>query len=293
MSSTPYLSPLRYPGGKGSLGGFLGTLIEHQRIRCTTYVEPFAGGAGAALRLVYDEFVESIVLNDLDPGVAAFWRAVLAHTTEFVERVLSCEVTVEEWYRCNHIYTNRIGDDMELGFATFFLNRTNRSGILTARPIGGLEQTGKWKIDARFNRRDLANRIKIVGRYRNRIMICQQDGVDVIQDWLTSERTSFCYVDPPYLNNSADLYLDTLAWDDHVRLADLLRSTSRLWMVTYDCDCRVHDVLYPDLPYATFGIAHTAARQHVGQEYAVFAPALSLPNLAGMGSRGAVVLERS
>src|SRR5437660_215418 len=294
VTSTPYLSPLRYPGGKGGLSQFLASLIERQRFRCTTYIEPFAGGAGAALRLLYDEYVETIVLNDLDPGIAAFWRSVVTHTAEFIARVQHCPITLDEWHRCKEIYTQRAGRDLELGFATFFLNRTNRSGILTARPIGGLQQTGRWKIDARFNRADLAHGLRLIGRYRNRITVSQEDGVDLVHAWLQSEAAaSFCYIDPPYLNNGAELYLDTLGWQDHIRLAELLKDSQRMWMVTYDCDSRVPAVLYPDLPYARFGIAHTAAKQHVGQEYAVFSRELMLPDLTLMGSGGAVTLERS
>jgi DNA adenine methylase len=138
-----YLSPLRYPGGKGALAPFLGQLITLQPKRATIYVEPFAGGAGAALRLLYDEYIEQVVLNDLDPGVAALWRSVFWRTEDLVQRILRCRVTVSAWRRHRRIYTNSAEqDDFDLGFATLFLNRTNRSGILGARPIGGWTRQG-------------------------------------------------------------------------------------------------------------------------------------------------------
>jgi DNA adenine methylase len=276
------ISPLRYPGGKGGLAPFLGRLLELQPTTCQIYVEPYAGGAGAALRLLLDEFVEEIVLNDLDAGIAAFWRSVFGRTEDLARLVEGAKVTVDEWHRQRDVYESRATshDDMTLAFATFFLNRTNRSGILNARPIGGLGQTGTWKIDARFNKPGLARRIRTLGRYRNRVTIVEQDGIQVVGRYLGQR--SFVYADPPYLARGSDLYLDTLTWQDHEELASLLcRSTSR-WMVTYDHDPRV-DSLYPHNRRVAFSIAHTAATPHVGRELAVFASSVRIDGFAGLG----------
>lgn len=282
------ISPLRYPGGKGALAPFLGRLIASQATPPTTYVEPFAGGAGAAVRLLYDEYVDGIVLNDLDRGVAAFWRAVFQRTAELASLIEGAEVSVRAWEDHRRVYEARgtSKDDLELGFSTFFLNRTNRSGILNARPIGGLQQTGSWKIDARFNRRQLAWRVRQLGHYRNRVTVLEEDGLAVIERY-TGPRV-FVYADPPYLVRGSDLYLDTLTWPDHQRLASLLDNSAARWMVTYDNDWRVHE-LYPAQRRAVFSIAHTAAKPHVGQELAVFADAVEVTALTGLGSAAAFV----
>lgn len=275
-----FLSPLRYPGGKGALAPFLTQLISAQRPRIRTYVEPFAGGAGAALRLLRDEIVEDIVINDLNPGVAAFWRALLEHTDDLVAQVQKCAVTLKQWHKHRATYEASAGDDLTLGFATFFLNRTNRSGILGARPIGGLEQTGTWKIDARFNRDDLCHRMREIARYRGRITVTQCDATELLVD-PTDERT-FLYVDPPYLAQGDDLYLDTLKWSDHQRVAERLISNHPRWLVTYDADLRVPHDLYPSHRTGWFDIKHTAARQHVGREFVVFSRSLRVENLVGL-----------
>jgi DNA adenine methylase len=261
------------------LAGFLSAVVVGQRGRFQRYAEPFAGGAGAALRLLMDEFVEEIVINDLDKGVAAFWRSILEHTDEFLARLRTCRLGVREWRRQHEIYFAKSGTDLELGFATFYLNRTNRSGILSARPIGGLRQTGNWKIDARFNREDLARRIGRIARYRNRIIVEERDGLKFLSDRLR-DRGCLFYVDPPYLKKGAELYLDTLTWNDHIRLSRLLGSSSASWVLTYDADPRVVADLYPKARVASFGIAHTAADQRVSVEYAVFADGLMLPDLS-------------
>jgi DNA adenine methylase len=282
------ISPLRYPGGKGGLAPFLGRLLEAQLRPCEVYVEPFAGGAGAALRLLYDEYVGEVVLNDLDAGIAAFWRSVFRHTEDLARMIERASVTVETWHEQRDIYVRRssTSDDLALGFATFFLNRTNHSGILNARPIGGLGQTGPWKIDARFNRVQLGQRVRTLGHYRNRVTVSEEDGVGLVERYL--DRRHFVYADPPYLVRGSDLYLDTLTWPDHQRLAGLLTASTGRWMVTYDHDSRVHG-LYPNLRRAEFVIAHTAAKPHVGRELAVFADEVQIEDLSGLGRDGAFV----
>ena len=279
-AATRYLSPLRYPGGKGALAGFVAALIDAQPRRARQYVEPFAGGAGVALRLLHDEYVEEVILNDLDAGVAAFWRSVFDEPRALIDLVHGCEPSLDEWHRQREVYLAKQADDLELGFATFFLNRTNRSGILDARPIGGLEQAGHWTLGARWKPEPLAARIKRAARYRTRVTICEDDGIAVTTRYLREDR-SFLYADPPYISKADGLYLDTLEWPDHQRLAETLRGADN-WLVTYDHDPRVLE-LYAGLRCAAFGIKHTAAIQHIGQEYAVFPASLVIPSLDRLG----------
>jgi DNA adenine methylase len=288
--SSRYLSPLRYPGGKGRLAGFVAQLISSQPFTPRTYVEPFAGGAGVGLSLLFNEYVEEIVLNDLDEGVAAFWRAAFEHTDELEQRVRRCTPTIDEWHRQHDRYTRKKGNDLELGFAAFFLNRTNRSGILDARPIGGYEQIGKWGIEARFNSEELADRIRRIGRYASRVTVCQEDGIELTRRYL-KDADAFIYADPPYLQKADDLYLNALTWKDHARLAKYLRRGER-WFLTYDADPRIPKELYAGLRCAVFDIAHTAAVQHIDREYAVFPDALVLGDLRGLGRNAKLLKPR-
>lgn len=268
-----YLSPLRYPGGKARLAPYLASLLRQQRPRPTAYAEPFAGGAGAALRLLVDEHVDTIHLNDLNPGIAAFWRAVTNCPAEFEALILSSPITLDAWHEAVATYAAPADhDDLQLGFATFLLNRCNRSGILDARPIGGLGQTGNWKIDARFNRETLAERVRVIGRYAARIRVTQLDARDFIGalEQRDDAPRMFMYVDPPYLGQGEHLYMDSLSLVDHRELADRLRATLLKWFLTYDADPRITNELYARFRCKEFDIAHTAQRQHVGTEYAVY-----------------------
>lgn len=274
-----YLSPLRYPGGKSRLAPYIAKLIASQGLRPTRYAEPFAGGAGAALRLLVNEEVDVVHINDLNPGVAAFWRCLFNETEQLAERIECEEVSIAAWHEHVERYRNPTClTDLDLGFSTFFLNRCNRSGILDARPIGGLEQVGRWKIDARFNRPALAHRVRYLGKYRDRVVVTEQDARVFLRDLEPLGRDLLVYVDPPYMGQGEELYLNSLSEADHEELARLLSASPLRWFLTYDTDDRVINTLYAGMRALEFDIAHTAQDQHVGTEYAVFSDSLSLPD---------------
>ncbi|PCK23253.1 DNA adenine methylase [Rhodococcus qingshengii] len=278
-----YLSPLRYPGGKGRLAPYISALIKTQSPRPTQYAEPFAGGAGAALRLLVDRDVERIHINDLNPGIAAFWRAMFTQTEQFTDLIAQTPITMESWHRAREVYNSpEDRDDLSLGFATFFLNRCNRSGILTARPIGGMEQAGKWTLDARFNRESLIDRVGFVGGFRDQVTVTGLDARDFLGDLDEHGDDVLVYVDPPYLVQGEQLYMNSLSSKDHATLAAQLRNSDLKWLLTYDADRRVTDELYAGHRCVEFDIAHTAAIQHVGVEYAVFSESVALTDHAIM-----------
>ncbi|MCC9739723.1 DNA adenine methylase [Streptomyces sp. MNU89] len=282
-----YISPLRYPGGKARLSGYINRLICAQDPKPKHYAEPFCGGAGAALKLLVDGAVERIHLNDADPGVAAFWRCVFGMSSELASIIRSADVTIDAWRRASAIYSSPIGkDDLELGFATFFLNRCNRSGILRARPIGGFEQTGKWKMDARFNREALAERIEFLGNYSNRVSLSQQDGREHIRSLSGLGQDVIAYVDPPYLVQGDRLYMDSLSSSDHTELSAVLSETPIKWLLTYDAEARITEDLYSKHRCMQFEIAHSAQVRHLGIEYAVFSDSLTVPEFDGVIGTG-------
>lgn len=275
-----FVSPLRYPGGKARLAPYIARLIACQSPRPHIYAEPFAGGAGAAVTMLTQGVVDEIAINDLNPGVAAFWRAVFDDGSALADLVRTEPVSVDAWHRHRATYADPgSATDLELGFATFFLNRCNRSGILTARPIGGLDQTGNWLIDARFNREDLSERIEYLSNFRHRVTVTQLDAVDFLADLEPAADDLLAYVDPPYLGQGEQLYLDKLTFNDHRDLARQLLHSQLQWFMTYDCDDRITDELYPNLRCAQFDISHTAQVQHVGSELAIFSDNLIVRGL--------------
>lgn len=231
----PRISPLRYPGGKSALYSRLKEMIRHNDLAGCTYVEPYAGGAGAALGLLVTGQVSNVVINDLDPAIYAFWK-LLTTDPEYLRRMIKrARLDPTEWAKQREVYLSAGPDAVrELGYATFYLNRTSRSGVLNAGPIGGHDQTGPYKIDARFNRENLSERIRILALYQDRIHVSRADGKDVIGKYAANNDT-FIYADPPYFEKSRGLYLNAFTAADHAALAEVLNVRSqRHWIVTYD-----------------------------------------------------------
>lgn len=281
-----YKSPLRYPGGKAKLGPYFARLMAEQPSIIDTYAEPYAGGAGAGLYLLAEGHIDTLLINDLNPGVAAFWRSALKRSDEFVALIENVPVDLASWHRYRSVYLNPDDrDDLELGFATFFLNRCNRSGILTARPIGGLDQTGRWKIDARFNRRNLADRILELAKCSSQIVVTEKPALRFVSDVSRRQKPVLLYVDPPYLVQGEELYMRSHSWDDHERLAKSLLGLKRHpWILTYDTDDRVRN-LYPTNRCLRYNISHTAQERRVGSEFMLFSSGLRVSDLSVANNR--------
>lgn len=264
-------SPLRYPGGKSSLAGFLARLIDRNGLKGCTYAEPYAGGAGAALRLLREGIVSQIYLNDLDPRIYSFWRAVLDDTERFEDKIRTIAINVQEWHRQRDIYRHAdTRSQFELGFATFYLNRCNRSGIIQGgAPIGGYGQQGKWKIDSRFYRDSLATRVHAIGSRREQINVTHMDALDFITTPLMPLRnatSSFIYLDPPYYAKGQRLYYAAYDDSDHTTLAHTLRAGPRQnWLVSYDDSDFIRD-LYHDWTITPLPIRYSLQQRRDEQE---------------------------
>lgn len=274
------ISPLRYPGGKGSLYSRLRAFVRANDLTQGTYVEPYAGGAGAALALLVTGQVQRIVVNDLDPAIFAFWSAVVAEPVRFSERIMKAKLTVKEWSRQKELYLDDAADQFELGFATFYLNRTNRSGVLNGGPIGGMDQTGNYKIDARFNREALAERIRVIGLHAPRISVTNVDGLKVIKKHARRPST-FIYADPPYVDKAGSLYLNSFEQNDHAQLAECLNGyADTKWVLTYDNVPQVR-TLYSERRSSLFSLHYSAHRVVKAQEIMVFSDDLIIPSEYG------------
>jgi DNA adenine methylase len=277
-------SPLRYPGGKQVLARVLASFIETNGLDGCVYSEPYAGGGGAALSLLYSEHVSKILLNDADPCVFAFWRSVLKNTDEFVRLVRDTPLTIAEWTRQRQIYRSRETESqLRLGFATFYLNRTNRSGIIKdAGVIGGLKQGGLWKLDARFNRSELIRRLERVALYKARIAVTGMDALHFMQTRVepigrTNPNGMFVYLDPPYYNKGSELYLNYYSPKDHEALASYLRARRPFeWILTYDRSRPIIS-LYSWTRRFCFKLPYSAHRKRDGHEVLIVAKGLRTP----------------
>ncbi|NCU09733.1 DNA adenine methylase [Pantoea ananatis] len=274
-----FYTPLRYPGGKGKLSYYLKEVIKHNSLLDCHYIEPFAGGAGVALELLMQEYVRKITINDYDPAIYSFWHSILNKCDEFCDMVESTEITMETWYKQREILrSNNFSDRLSLGFAAFFMNRTNRSGILNAGVIGGKKQAGKWKLDVRFNKPDLIKRIKKIAGYKDRISIKNEDTLDLLINLsLKSHENTFMYLDPPYYVKGQELYRNFYEHQDHVDIKNQLVKMPVLhWVATYDNTKEIKEI-YTNQTLIDFDLQYSAQSKRVGSEVIIFSGNLEVP----------------
>lgn len=276
----PFLSPLRYPGGKRKLTNFFKLIFHYNDLLDGEYVELYAGGASLGLSLLYDEYARQIHINDLDRGVYAFWYSALNTPEELSRLIRDTPVTMEEWYHQKQIQNDHTISQLELGFSTFFLNRTNRSGIVSGGVIGGKKQAGTWKLDARYNKEDLIMRISKVARYKNRIHLYGLDASSFIRDILPKlDSRSLIYLDPPYYVKGRQLlYANYYQPQDHKYIAQLVGSIRQKWVVSYDDVPEIRE-LYKNFRSLDYGIHYSAQERYQGSEIMFFCQDLALPEV--------------
>lgn len=277
--TTRLSSPLRYPGGKSCLYDLAAQILRLNRLERAHYAEPYAGGAGLALSLLFNGHVSEIHINDVDRSIWAFWNSVLFETDELVALISETPIDINSWSQQRSIILNPDEyNNLQLGFATFFLNRTNRSGIIKgAGVIGGLNQTGNYKIDCRFNREDLVRRIRRIAKYRSRIHLHRLDALDFMEVAETQLplRAFFC-IDPPYFNKGSSLYTSHYDPEDHLAVSQSVLGLERPWVLTYDNTPEISH-LYKTRRQFGFDVNYSIQTKRVGTELLVASKGLKLP----------------
>lgn len=278
---TNYYSPLRYPGGKGKLSHYVQLLIEYNLLTDGHYVEPYAGGASVALSLLFNEYARIVHINDFDYRIYSFWHSVLYLTDELCEIIEQTPINIGFWQKQREIQLNpKKYSKLEIGFSTFFLNRTNRSGILKAGVIGGIHQKGNWKIDARFNKNELIQRIQKISKYKDRIKLYNQDAVELTYSLLKKlPQNTLFYFDPPYYKKGKDLYINYYEHIDHQQIAQIISTMKKnYWMVSYDNDDNIRK-LYQGFLQRTYELNYHAGNASKGTEIMIYSDNLIVPEI--------------
>lgn len=281
-----YSSPLRYPGGKSRLANFMKIVFLENSLIGGHYAEAYAGGAGVGLFLVIEGYAEVAHLNDLDRSIYAFWHAVTKTPDDLCQLIEVTGVNIVEWKRQRAIQKKlrgkrglRKADLLKLGFSTFFLNRTNRSGIIRGGGvIGGLNQEGKWGIRARYNKEGLVERIQRIAKYRDRIRIYNWDAAQFLKNKVPElPCDSLVYLDPPYYNNGDNLYQNDYTLEQHSEIADLVTGVNQNWIVSYDNASEIK-ALYHDYNPIIYDLSYSARRRYEGSEVMFACKDLKMPD---------------
>lgn len=262
-------SPLRYPGGKGMLYNDVKNIMTDNDFMDKTYTEPFAGGFGIGLKLLINEDLQNCIINDYDYRLYGFWDSLFNHTDTFVELIEKSEITLDSWQVQKEIYRNYENySKLEVGFSTFFLNRTNYSGIIKGGPIGGHDQLGKYKLACRFNKPKLIELIYRIAQYRDKVEIYNYDAKEFIERIaIPRKKELFINFDPPYVKRGKELYTNFYDENDHIILSKqiLMDLPEANWIITYD-DCLLIRQLYRDLNIEEFSLNYSAGKKKKGKE---------------------------
>lgn len=273
-------SPLRYPGGKSSLLPMVSELLRINGLSQLPYAEPYAGGCGLALDLLFRGHVSEIHINDIDSSIWSFWHSVLFQTEELADLIEKTPVTKEEWHKQKDIQSNASKCSiLALGFATFFLNRTNRSGIIKgAGMIGGMHQNGNYKIDCRYNKINLIRRIRRIAKYKDLIFLTNLDALIFMSNNQSAvpPDTFFC-IDPPYYNKGSSLYTSFYSPSDHYGVAEQVMKLDHPWIVTYDNVQEVRD-LYANQRQFSFNINYSVQTKRIGNELLIASQGIAIPD---------------
>lgn len=263
------VTPLRYPGSKNKIRGYLQHLVEVNGTK--TYIEPYVGGGSVAMWLLLEGVVDKVVINDFDRSVYAFWHSVFFNTDVLVDKIRRTSITIDEWHKQRKILTKGTEDLVDLGFAMLFCNRTNRSGILTAGVIGGLEQKGTYKLDCRFNKEKLIKLIEELSLYKGRVEVHNKDAVELLTSCEYDFKDALIFLDPPYFDKGRRLYVKSYTTDCHVGLAKVLKGSLQgaKWVLTYD---KVPDIarLYEGVDSLDFCLYYSARNRVIGTEVMYF-----------------------
>jgi DNA adenine methylase len=274
-----FKSPLRYPGGKNKLAAFFAKICIDNKIN-GHYIEPYSGGASVALFLLLEGFVNKITINDKDRSIYAFWFAVLNHTESLCQLINETEVNVVNWHKQKNIQTcKETRSLLELGFSTLFLNRTNRSGIITGGIIGGQEQLSEHKIDCRFNKQDIIARIRAIASRKSDIRLFNLDAISLIDliEKEPSPENSIFYFDPPYFLKASSLYMNHYKSQNHILVSEKIKAIKSIkWVVSYDNVDQIKN-LYLECDKKEYSFSYTAGTNKTGRELLFFSPMLIKP----------------
>ncbi len=178
---------------------------------------------------------------DRDPWIASFWRTVFWDTDWLIKQIMDAPVTLDTWYSLKEMNPQT---QREQAWTCLFLNRTSFSGILRQEvgPLGGKTQDSHYKIDCRFPRQTLIERIYQIASFRDHIYavweMSWENAIAQIQEeqrkGTLSKYNTFFYFDPPFFEKADALYRYYFTQQDHLRLRDTLLRLEDKWLLSYD-----------------------------------------------------------
>lgn len=271
-----YITPLRYPGGKTQLYHFVAQIIKDNHY--TTFIESCAGGANLSLSLLQNKIIDHAIINDFDKGIYSLFFNALEQPQQLITKIKQVPFDVDtpyqpfilEYYQKlkGHYTANYNGytnTSLDLAFEFLFLNRTNYSGIINGRPIGGLTQDGKYKLNCRFNKKTLIKKINLIHFLKGKITLYNQDANSLLNNLQLNNQT-LALIDPPYVKQGNSLYNLGFTKEQHKQLANTINHLSTPYIVTYDDD-ELIQTIYPHSHLYHYALKYSSNNKNKGKHF--------------------------
>ena len=236
---TILLSPLRYPGSKIRVVDYMSKVLDFNGFRADILVEPFVGGGSVFLNFLANDWAKRVIIGDKDRLIFSFWKTLFGDTRYLINFIRKVNINLREFKYYKQITVNQSEyEEKKLAEACLFLNRTSYSGLLTddVGPIGGKLQKSEYKIDCRFNRKTLIERIEEIAKFKPKVKVLPYDWERTIDYALekSKEAKLLFYLDPPFYLKGHLLYRCYFENGEHYELSEKIKSLKFKWILSYD-----------------------------------------------------------
>lgn len=202
------------------------------------FVDVFVGGGSVAVGIANNFPSAKIVINDLDEYIWSFWTVIC--TKDGLEKLISYIIqykkpTVEDFRAWRQKANEKNLSTVDKAFLALFFNRTTFSGIFNSGPIGGFDQSGKYKIGCRYNASHMSGMVRSLSEtFLNKKVQCyRKDYVDMLKEYKDKEE-ALLYLDPPYMKQGHLLYNHHMKSEQYAEMANLLKGCKAKWLVSHD-----------------------------------------------------------
>jgi len=284
-------NPLRYPGAKRQLVPYIEDLLKCNNLVGCSFYEPYAGSAAVGLDLLQRGIISKLVIVEKDVLIYSLWKCVFNCFDDLCKRIEDTPISMDTWISLTPLRAVNSpydADLLDLGFAGLFFNRTNFSGIITANPIGGMQQSSAYSIDCRFNKVVLIDLIQKLSRFRSQVEVHWDDALNHMKSEIKNltKETSFVYFDPPYYEKGKQMYRHYYTNTDHKALAAFVKEKKQFdWLISYD-DAPYICGLYSGsgAKYQPFYLDYSVARETRSRGKELLISNLPLPPLSLLGA---------
>ena len=279
------LSPLRYPGSKIKLVKYLSKVLEFNHFEPKILVEPFVGGGSVFLNFIENGWVERVIIGDKDKLVFSFWKVLFENPQHLIKFVKKIKVNTKNFAFYKNVALNESRySENKLAEACLFLNRTSFSGILanSAGPIGGKKQESEYKINCRFNKKIIIQKIEKISSFAPMVTVLPFDWNRTINYALrnNSKAKLFFYLDPPFFQKADKLYRHYFEKKDlHQSLNRKLKSLNHKWVLSYDRAPEIKEMYKPFIQRSfAFPYSINSPARRIEKEYFITSKNLKRPS---------------